>query len=153
MEPGNSNAVEAIRSFNRFYTNIIGALNRRVLDSPFSLTEARILLEISHHGGCNARTIKEVLNVDEGYLSRTIDRLVREGLVAKKRSRSDRRVLELSLSAKGEKTFAQLSRDSGAAIGGMLRHLSSEEISEVVAHMQRIQVLLSRTNNGDENSA
>ena len=37
-------AVARIRSFNRFYTNILGLLNRHILDSDLSLTEARVLL-------------------------------------------------------------------------------------------------------------
>jgi hypothetical protein len=50
--------VEAIRAFNRFYTNMIGAIDRHIFGCPFSLTEVRILLEIFRCPGCNARKIK-----------------------------------------------------------------------------------------------
>lgn len=138
-------AIESIRAFNRFYTNIIGVVDRHILGSPFSLTEARILLEVYHNGGCNARAIKETLNVDEGYLSRTIDKLANQGLITKRRCQHDGRVLVLSLSSKGEKAFLKLNEESGAAIAGMLRHLSDQEVSEMLAHMRRIQDLLTKT--------
>jgi hypothetical protein len=37
--------VAAVREFNRFYTNVIGLLREGLLDTPYSLTEARILFE------------------------------------------------------------------------------------------------------------
>ena len=68
-------AVRRVRAFNRYYTNLIGVLDRRILRSPWSLTEVRILYEISHNEGTNARRLMRMLSVDEGYLSRTIERL------------------------------------------------------------------------------
>jgi len=39
--------IAAFRAFNRFHTHLIGALDRHLLDSPYSLTESRILYEIA----------------------------------------------------------------------------------------------------------
>ena len=51
--------IEKIRGFNRYYTNVIGLLNRHYLDSPFSLIEGRVLYEIKHIENCSAKKIKE----------------------------------------------------------------------------------------------
>ncbi len=45
------NEIDALRNFNRFYTRQIGLLNQNLLNSEFSLTQARILFEVAHRSG------------------------------------------------------------------------------------------------------
>lgn len=136
--------IEAIRAFNRYYTNIIGVVDRHILDSPFSLTEVRVLLEIYHHDGCNPRKIREILQVNEGYLSRTIGKLAEQGLVDKRRSESDARMFALSLTDRGRRTFLSLNRKAGAAIDALIGSLTEQEVSELVGHMARIREILGK---------
>ena len=63
--PHNQQFIDKIRSFNRFYTNIIGLLDQHFLDTPFSLTEGRVLYEISHTEVCTAREIRSKIDIDE----------------------------------------------------------------------------------------
>jgi hypothetical protein len=38
--------VETVRSFNRFFTRAMGLLGEGLLDTPYSLTEARLIFEL-----------------------------------------------------------------------------------------------------------
>jgi DNA-binding MarR family transcriptional regulator len=71
--PRDQELVDKIRGFNRSYTNIIGLLDQHFLDSPFSLTEGRVLYEICNTENCSAKKIREKIVIDEGYLSRILD--------------------------------------------------------------------------------
>ena len=49
-----TDAITAFRSFSRFYTREIELLGEGLLDSAFTLPEARILYELAHRENANA---------------------------------------------------------------------------------------------------
>ncbi len=136
-------AVVALRKFSRFYTNLLGLLNKHLLNSPFSLTEARILYELAETPHSTAKQLAAKLEVDPGYLSRTLKKLVQQGLLQRQPSAADRREYHLALTAKGSRTMTQLSKLSDAQGGGLLAHLNETEQQQLVASMQQVQRLLS----------
>src|SRR5581483_6055654 len=83
--------IAAVRRFNRFYTQQLGVLQDGWLESPFSLTEARVLYEIRQRKGATATDIGRDLGLDAGYLSRILRRFHKSGLIAKKASPDDGR--------------------------------------------------------------
>ena len=56
-----------VRAFNRFYTNVIGVLHGLYLDSPYTLTEGRLLFEIASHGSVEVSWLRRALDIDAGY--------------------------------------------------------------------------------------
>src|SRR5580704_7098252 len=62
-------AMAAVRAFNRFYTNMIGLLRGKYLDTPYSLTEARILFELAQRDASEVTDLRRTVDIDAGYLS------------------------------------------------------------------------------------
>jgi DNA-binding MarR family transcriptional regulator/GNAT superfamily N-acetyltransferase len=133
---------ERVRAFNRFYTREIGVLNEGLLQSPFSLAEARILYEIAHLENPTANQICERLGLDAGYASRLIASFRKRGLVTRDPSAADRRRLILSFTAKGRQAATSLDRTSHEETRAKLTRLSEEEQKQLVASQERIQTLL-----------
>ena len=75
-----------MRRFNRFYTRQLGVLRKTYLGSPYSLAEARILYEIAKGGAPTATDIARALDLDAGYLSRTLRSFEKRGLIMRKAS-------------------------------------------------------------------
>jgi DNA-binding MarR family transcriptional regulator len=144
MEP-NQELVNRIRSFNRFYTNIIGLLDQHFLDSPFSLTEGRVLYEICTMEDCSAKKIRENIVIDEGYLSRILDAFVKRGLIRKTRSSEDGRSWMILPTEKGKREFASLNDNSDHLIAQMIEKLSEEERADLLSRMDGIRALLEKT--------
>lgn len=134
--------VEAVRRFNRFYTRQIGVLQEGLLQSPFSLTEARVLYELAHQKETTATALGEELGLDAGYLSRILRGFQKQGLIDKKPSETDGRQSLLKLTAPGKKAFARIDKDSQREIGAMLQSLPATGQSRLMEAMETIEELL-----------
>ena len=71
--------VEAVRRFNRFYTKKIGILREGLLNTRFSLAQARVLFELAHAEAATATALAGELGLDPGYLSRILERFQKGG--------------------------------------------------------------------------
>jgi DNA-binding MarR family transcriptional regulator/N-acetylglutamate synthase-like GNAT family acetyltransferase len=134
--------VATVRRFNRFYTRRIGLLGEGYLESPFSLTEARVLYELAHREGPAATELAREMAVDAGYLSRILRGFERRRLIVRTRSKSDGRQSHLALTARGRAAFAPLNTRSRDDIGAMLTRLPAPEQRRLVEAMQTIETLL-----------
>ncbi len=134
--------VVAVRRFNRFYTKKIGVLDEGLLNSPFSLTEARVIYELAHPGETTATELCGELGLDGGYLSRILRRFKSAGLIDKRRSGSDARQSLLSLTDQGKAAFASLDAGSRAEIGTILTHLPAADQMRLVGAMHAIEEIL-----------
>jgi DNA-binding MarR family transcriptional regulator/N-acetylglutamate synthase-like GNAT family acetyltransferase len=134
--------IDAIRAFNRFYTRQIGVLREGLLQSPFSLTEVRVLYEIAHRQQPTATELCQELGLDPGYLSRIMGKLETRGLVRRSASQSDKRQILLALTAKGKKTFAVLDARQRGEVAALLRPLPSEGRARLVHAMHEIETVL-----------
>ncbi|HUG11495.1 MAG TPA: bifunctional helix-turn-helix transcriptional regulator/GNAT family N-acetyltransferase [Opitutaceae bacterium] len=136
--------VDAVRHFNRFYTRKIGVLNDGLLDSPFSLTEVRVLYELAHRDDATATDILRELDLDPGYLSRMLARFEKLKLVERQRSKEDGRRSHLRLTAVGRKKFASLNNRSNRQARELIGHLDGSQQRQLTDLMTSVRHVLSR---------
>jgi DNA-binding MarR family transcriptional regulator/ribosomal protein S18 acetylase RimI-like enzyme len=131
--------IERVRAFNRDYTRRIGVLSEGLLESPYSLTQVRVMYEIAHRGGITAAELADDLDLDRGYLSRLLKGFEAKKLLAKTASPEDGRRQHLRLTAAGRRVFEPLERRSQEQVGEMLTALDDERRRAVLAAMDVIQ--------------
>lgn len=134
--------VDNIRSFNRFYTQRIGVLEEHMLDTPYSLTEARILFELGQRDDLTATDLARLLNLDTGYLSRNLSAFEMNKLITRLPASADRRKRLLALTPKGQSAFTDLVERAKDQIKAMLEGLGEESQNQVVEAMSTIQGIL-----------
>ncbi|HEV8359993.1 MAG TPA: helix-turn-helix domain-containing GNAT family N-acetyltransferase [Candidatus Thermoplasmatota archaeon] len=134
--------IEAVRRFNRFYTRQIGVLQEGYLDSPFSLTEVRVLYELARRDACSASELAGDLGLDPGYLSRLLQGFRRRGLLERRTSGLDRRRSELALTKRGRAAFAALDERTNAGLLALLARLGDPERERLAAAMAAIEATL-----------
>src|SRR6266851_4996673 len=134
--------VADVRRFNRFYTRQIGLLREAYLDSPFSLSETRVLYELAHRERPTATELGRDLGLDAGYLSSILRGFQKRGLLKRTQSEHDGRQSHLALTPRGQAAFAPLNTRSRDEIGEMLGALPAAEQARLVQAMHAIEGIL-----------
>lgn len=143
-------AINQIREFNRFYTVLLGFLNRNYLDSGYSVTETRILFELRENGQISANQLIEILHLDKSYISRLIRNFEKKELIIRKTSSDDRRALIIQLTHKGLQETEKLIAITNHEIFKLIEPFSLETCSDLCKAMRKIINTFSDNNNLQE---
>ena len=138
-------AVAAVREFNRFYTNVIGLLRGKYLDTPYSLTESRLLFELGQREASEVTDLRRVVDIDPGYLSRILARFESDGLVARERSAADGRRQVIRLTGPGREAIAGLDTRSAEQTRGLLAGLREDDRRRLLGAMRVITETLTES--------
>jgi DNA-binding MarR family transcriptional regulator/GNAT superfamily N-acetyltransferase len=141
--------VAAVRDFNRFYTNVLGLLREGLLDTPYSLTEARIIFELAREDRTEAGQLRRWLDIDAGYLSRILARFEADGIVSRSRSPQDARRQVIGLTSTGRAVFAKLDALSASQIRSLLAGLPAGRRAALLSAMAGIREALDSTPRGE----
>ena len=131
--------IAAVRGFSRFYTRKLGIIEPKLLDSPWTLQEARIIYEIADRQTCTATDLAYGLGLDAGFLSRTLRDLQERQIVRESRRRPTGRATELTLTGKGRAAYAELDSRSRSVVATLLERLDAHDRAEVVNAMTTIE--------------
>jgi DNA-binding MarR family transcriptional regulator/N-acetylglutamate synthase-like GNAT family acetyltransferase len=134
-----SDAIDQVRAFNRDYTRRLGLLSHGWLDSPYSLTQVRVLYEIAHHPGIQAAELAATLGLDRGYLSRLLKGFESRRLLQRTAAAGDARRRHLRLTAPGLRAFAPLERRSQDEVRRLLAALDAGERRSVLGAMRTLR--------------
>jgi DNA-binding MarR family transcriptional regulator/GNAT superfamily N-acetyltransferase len=135
---GTDTAVAAVREFNRFYTNVIGLLRGKYLDTPYSLTEARLLFELAQRDTSEVTDLRRTVDIDPGYLSRILARFEADGLITRQRSAADARRQVIGLTGTGRGVVGGLDARSADQTRDMLAGVRDEDRRRLLDAMRVI---------------
>ena len=133
--------LQTVRRFNRLVTQRVGALEVDYLQRGRPLAEARLIFEISADGA-DVRALRSRLGLDSGYLSRLLQSLKTQGLIAVTKGDVDGRRRNVSLTRKGSAERAAYDRLSDNLAESMLDPLDASEQNRLVAAMVEVERLI-----------
>ncbi|EHO84771.1 hypothetical protein HMPREF0984_00828 [Eubacterium sp. 3_1_31] len=131
--------VTEIRGFNRFYTNILGLLDQQIIDSGYSLTEARILFEISKTDICTANQLCSILDIERSYMSKIINKFEKKDLIKRRKYGKDNRNIEIQLTEKGMTVFHDLNNRANKQIEDLLEKLNIEDCEKLLNGIRTVK--------------
>ena len=133
--------IDNIRDFNRYYTNLIGVLNKDALQLNYSLTELRVVYEISNGSAISAKDITAILSLDEGYTSRIVAKILKDEIISREKDVNDKRLFLLRLLPKGVELAQVIEKRSDEQIEQLLKDLTEDEVarfSELTSELKRL---------------
>jgi GNAT superfamily N-acetyltransferase/DNA-binding MarR family transcriptional regulator len=133
--------LQQVRRFNRLVTQRVGALEVNYLRRGRPLAEARLIFEISADG-VDVRTLRSKLKLDSGYLSRLLQSLKAQGLIAAAKGSGDGRRRRVSLTRKGSAERAAYDRLSDNLAVSMLAPLDVSERGRLLTAMGEVERLI-----------
>lgn len=134
--------VERIRRFNRTWTEVLRLLDEGLLETDFSLAEARVLFELAHRDSWERQELRDRLEMDASFLTRVVNRLVDRDLVVSTPSEADGRAVVLALTKSGRDAFDLLNTRAEAQIAELIDPLTGDQRAVVVEAMTVIAALI-----------
>lgn len=134
--------VARLRSFNRFYTRVLGVVSDEFLDTPYSLAEGRVLFELGAAGATSPSDVAQRLQLNLGYVSRLLSRLKERGLVRAQTSRDDGRRQVVSLTRTGRAALELLDGRASEQVGELLSGLSEDAQERLMSAIAAIESVL-----------
>lgn len=130
--------IDRIRAFNRFYTKILGLLNKSYLGSEFGLPEIRVIQDVYLHPNRNSKEISMELSMDKGLLSRILKKLEQKGYVFRKSMKKDNRIEFITLTTDGYEIYRVLNAAANQSVTDIFGKLEDYQIQELVKNMEAI---------------
>jgi DNA-binding MarR family transcriptional regulator len=96
-----------------------------------TLTQCFILTELGRGGPITLADLGRRLGLDKSWTSRAVDLMFRRGLLKKTPGREDRRTILISLSAAGQKRYAELNQTLDSQAERVLSRISKDDQSGV----------------------
>ena len=131
-----------LRSFNRFYTESIGALDDTHEGLDISLAQSRVLYTVAQLVAPEISAVADALKLDTAYASRIIGSLEDRKLVRRATSTQDRRRRSVKLTAIGRTLLDRVEKRSNRRMLGLVAHLDTHAHAELLDAMHLIQQLL-----------
>jgi DNA-binding MarR family transcriptional regulator len=129
-------ASEALHKLWRHYLMTI-IRDQRV---PFSQLTA--LFIVGAHGPLSSRQLGETMFITAGAVTQLIDNLVAEGLVERQPHATDRRTTNLSLTPKGQQTYAAMMQKRREVFESAYGVLTNDELAHYLSAQEKITARL-----------
>lgn len=101
-----------------------------------TLVQYRVLVELAARGPQRVADLASVLGVGPSTATRMCDRLVRKGLVSRRRSSTDRRLVRVSLAPEGRELVAEVTSRRRDELEMILSRLAVEDRPTVLAALR-----------------
>ncbi|MFQ6677576.1 MAG: MarR family winged helix-turn-helix transcriptional regulator [Fidelibacterota bacterium] len=113
-------------------------LDTRLSEFNITSSQATVLNTLSYQDGQSLSDIGKSIHLDKPAITGLADRMEKDGLVERRRTSSDRRIIQLFFTEKGKKLFHQIEKVIVDVDNELVEALREKEIESLHSMLQRI---------------
>lgn len=126
-----------LRESLRVLVRELGVLDRGdALCCGVTVSQSYTIVEIGRAGTVSVNLLSEILGVDKSTVSRSVDKLVTNGILVREIDSKDRRSISLSLSSKGHSVFDEIEKRATEYFDEVVARIPSDRCSGVIDGLQ-----------------
>lgn len=121
-------------------------MSREETRRPFRRMDpsSHVLRVVAMHGPVRMSEIGKHMGISKPYMTALVDKLIEDGFVVRTPDSSDRRVINIAVTAKGKEAVKKLARYHRETIVRNLSALNSEDIRDLHESMSRTRAIISK---------
>jgi DNA-binding MarR family transcriptional regulator len=149
----NTSEIRRFRSYLRQFERVTH-LHLKTCCAGVTLAQCLVLLEVEEHGRPTVGQLASRLRLDDSTLSRTIEGLVKKGLLKRQRDTADRRVVWTRLTPEGKAVCRSIHKDNDAWCRRVFRNVPSSKRATVIRNFEIVvQAFVDGEADGKESSS
>ncbi|MDR3565801.1 MAG: MarR family transcriptional regulator [Negativicutes bacterium] len=133
----NTNQAGMLRESLRLLVRRLGVLERGEASCcDITLSQCHTIVEIGRAGTMSLNGLSEILGLDKSTVSRSIDKLVSDGIILREADPDDRRYLNLRLSEKGQSIFREVEMRMAGYFEEVIAAIPADKQGQIVESLQ-----------------
>ncbi|WP_094607317.1 hypothetical protein SPSIL_038910 [Sporomusa silvacetica DSM 10669] len=133
----NLNQTQLLRESLRTLVRKLGVLDRGEASCcGITLSQSYSIVEIGRAGIISVNLLTEILGVDKSTVSRSVDKLVNNGILVRDTDPEDRRSVTLRLSDKGQAVFEEVEKRSTAYFAEVVADIPDDKRKQIIESLQ-----------------
>lgn len=140
-------SIQIVRMLRQIMDDIRDNIQEDFKEMNLTGTQGMIVGVLAHHGEMKISELSNRMGLSNSTISGIIDRLEKQGIVSRIRSKKDRRVVYVQITAdfqkKAKKYFNQFENN----IAEVMNDITQEEIDKIFEGLNLLKELMERQNN------
>lgn len=130
-----------------------GWVNQDCCGLGITMPKCHALLALEDMGQCSLGELATFLGLDKSTLSRTVDALVREGMLSREPAPGNRRAVLLRLTSKGRNTCRAINERNDGLFSAVLKRLGNESDTVVMGFGKLVSAMAAEHHSRMKNQA
>jgi DNA-binding MarR family transcriptional regulator len=135
---------DVLGEFNQMSFKDFQGQLKRWHEGSLSLIHLNVLMQLRFNGPMTMSKLAEMLDVSVASATGIVDRMEKKGVIERRRSESDRRVVDVYVTDKAEQIFAAMQSERQLRLNQLIEQINDEDLSALLVGLRAVRTARER---------